>query len=43
MEDTGSTWTLFAHVGIYISTIGSLIPVGLGLFFTTCFGANLPD
>ena len=32
MEDTGSIWTLFAHPGIYVSAIGSLIPVGLDLF-----------
>ena len=31
-EHTGSIWTLFSHLGIYISAIGSLIPVGLGLF-----------
>ena len=31
-EDTGSIWTLFSHLGIYISAIGLLIPVGLGLF-----------
>ena len=34
-ESTGNTdplWTLFTHLGIYISAIGSLIPVGIGLF-----------
>ena len=31
-ENTDSIWTLFAHLGIYISAIGLLIPVGLGLF-----------
>ena len=31
-ENTASIWTLFAHPRIYISAIGSLIPVGLGLF-----------
>ena len=31
-EHTGSIWTLFSHPGIYISAIGSLIPVGLGLY-----------
>ena len=31
-ENTGSIWTLFSHLGIYVSAIGSLIPVGLGLF-----------
>ena len=32
MDNTGSIWTLFSHLGIYISAIGLLIPVGLGLF-----------
>ena len=34
-ESTGNTdspWTLFTHPGIYISAIGLLIPVGIGLF-----------
>ena len=34
-ESTGKTdslWTLFTHPGIYVSAIGSLIPVGIGLF-----------
>ena len=31
-ENTDSIWTLFAHPGIYVSAIGSLIPVGIGLF-----------
>ena len=31
-ENTGSIWTLFSDLGIYVSSIGSLIPVGLGLF-----------
>ena len=31
-ENTDSMWTLIAHPGIYISSIGSLIPVGIGLF-----------
>ena len=38
-ESTGNTdslWTLFMHPGIYISAIGSLIPVGIGLF-CCCF------
>ena len=30
--NTDSIWTLFAHPGIYVSAIGSLIPVGIGLF-----------
>ena len=32
MENTDSIWTLFTHPGIYVSAIGSLIPVGIGLF-----------
>ena len=34
-ESTGnpdSLWTLFTHLGIYMSAIGSCIPVGIGLF-----------
>ena len=34
-ESSGNTdliWTLFTHPGIYVSGIGSLIPVGIGLF-----------
>ena len=34
-ESTGNTdsfWTLFTHPGIYVSAIGVLIPVGIGLF-----------
>ena len=31
-ENTGSIWTLFSHLGRYISAIGSLMPVELGLF-----------
>ena len=27
-----SIWTLFSHTGIYVMAIGSLIPVGLGIF-----------
>ena len=42
-EHTGSIWTLFSQLGIYVSAIGLLIPVGLGLFFATSFGADLPD
>ena len=43
-ENSGSIWTLFAHLGIHISAIGSLIPVGLGLFcyyFFWCQPARL--
>ena len=42
-ENTDSIWTLFAHQGIYISAIGSLITVGIGLVFATSFGDDLPD
>ena len=31
-EDTDSLWNLFTHLGICISALGSLIPVGIGLF-----------
>ena len=46
-ESTGNTdslWTLFTHPGIYVSAIGSLIPVGIGLFccyFFWCWPARL--
>ena len=43
-EHTGSIWTLFSHPGIYVTAIGSLIPVGLGLFccyFFWCQPARL--
>ena len=43
-ENTGSIWTLFSHLGIYVSAIGSLILVGLGLFccyFFWCQPARL--
>ena len=43
-EDTDSLWSVFTHPGIYISTIGSLIPVGIGLFccyFFWCQPARL--
>ena len=42
--NSGSIWTLFLHPGIYISAIGSLIPVGIGLFccyFFWCRPARL--
>ena len=41
-ENTDSIWTLFTHLGI--SAIGSLIPVGIGLFchyFFWCQPARL--
>ena len=31
-DHTGSIWTLFLHPWKYVSAIGSLIPVGVGLF-----------
>ena len=43
-EDTDSIWTLFSHTGMYVTTIGLLIPAGLGLFccyFFWCFPARL--
>ena len=43
-ENTDSIWTLFTHPGIYISALGSLIPVGIGLFccyFFWCRPARL--
>ena len=43
-ENIDSIWTLFAHPGIYISAIGSLIPVGISLFccyFFWCQPARL--
>ena len=45
-ESTGNTdslWTLFTHPGIYVSALGSLIPVGIGLFCCYFFGVDLPD
>ena len=42
-EHTGAIWTLFLHPRIYITAIGLLIPAGLGLYFATSFGADLPD
>ena len=43
-EDTDSIWTLFSHTGMYVTAVGSLIPVGLGLFccyFFWCQPARL--
>ena len=42
-EHTNLIWTLFSHTGMYSTAIGLLIPAGLGLFFATSFGADLPD
>ena len=43
-EDTNTLWNLFTHPGVYISALGSLIPVGIGLFccyFFWCRPARL--
>ena len=31
-EDTDSLWSVFTHPGIYVSALGLIIPVGIGLF-----------
>ena len=36
-RNTDSIWTLFTHPGIYVSAIGLLIPVGIGLFCSYFF------
>ena len=43
-EDTNTLWNLFTYPGIYVSALGSLIPVGIGLFccyFFLCRPARL--
>ena len=43
-EDVDTLWSLFSHPGIYVSALGSLIPVGIGLFccyFFWCQPARL--
>ena len=43
-EDTDSLWSVFTHPGIYVSALGSLILVGIGLFccyFFWCQPARL--
>ena len=43
-EDMDTLWNLFTHPGIYISALGLLIPVGIGLFccyFFWCLPARL--
>ena len=43
-EDTDSLWSVFTYPGIYISALGSIIPVGIGLFccyFFWCWPARL--
>ena len=41
--DAVSIWTHLSHKGIYVMAIGSLLPVGLEIFFCYFSGANLPD
>ena len=41
--DTDSIWTLLSHAGVYVITIGLLIPAGLGIFCCYSFGIDLPD
>ena len=44
LEDKGSLWSVFTHPGIYVSALGSIIPVGVGLFcfyFFWCWPARL--
>ena len=36
-EDMDTLWSLFTHPGIYISALGLLIPVGIGLFYCYFF------
>ena len=43
-EDSDTLWSLFTHPGIYVSALGLLIPVGIGLFccyFFRCQPASL--
>ena len=43
-EDTDSLWSVFTHPGIYVSALGLIIPVGIGLFccyFFWCRPARL--
>ena len=43
-EDTDTLWSLFTHPGIYVSALGLLKPVGIGLFccyFFWCQSARL--
>ena len=42
--DTDSIWTLFSHMGVYVTAIGSLVLAGLGIFccyFFWCWPARL--
>ena len=43
-EDTNTLWKLFTHPGIYVSALGLILPVGVGLFccyFLWCHPARL--
>ena len=43
-RNTDSLWTMFTNLGIYVSAVGSLIPVVIGLFccyFFWCQPARL--
>ena len=43
-ENTNSLWSMFTHPRIYVSALGSIIPVGIGLFccyFFWCQPARL--
>ena len=43
-EDTNTLWRVFTHPGIYVSALGSILPVGVGLFccyFFWCQPARL--
>ena len=43
-DDTDSLWSVFTHPGIYVSALGSIIPVGIGLlccYFFWCQPARL--
>ena len=43
-DDSDSLWHVFFHPGIYVSDLGSIIPVGIGLFscyFFWCWSATL--
>ena len=36
-EDNNTLWNLFTHPGIYVSTLGLILPAGVGLFFCYFF------
>ena len=37
VDDTASVWTLFSYTGIYVTAIGLMIPIGLGIFCSYFF------